>query len=124
MADRKMGKRREPVTWVKIRQRGEVVCQRCGETHKFVMPMPADDFVKAGKAFVKLHSFCVDRSSPPSAVPAEGPLVVNVEAADGTELVECDSCDGTGLMEGWNHRDGHSCPKCHGSGTMPAPSGA
>ena len=27
----------------------------------------------------------------------------------------CDSCDGTGLMEGWNHRDGHPCPKCHGN---------
>ena len=26
----------------------------------------------------------------------------------------CDSCDGTGLMEGWNHRDGHPCPKCKG----------
>ena len=26
----------------------------------------------------------------------------------------CDGCDGTGLMEGWNHRDGFSCPKCKG----------
>jgi hypothetical protein len=27
----------------------------------------------------------------------------------------CDGCDGTGLMEGWNHRDGYPCPKCHGN---------
>jgi DnaJ-class molecular chaperone len=27
----------------------------------------------------------------------------------------CDGCDGTGLMEGWNRRDGNSCPKCKGS---------
>lgn len=27
----------------------------------------------------------------------------------------CDGCDGTGLMEGWNHRDGHPCPKCKGA---------
>ena len=26
----------------------------------------------------------------------------------------CDGCDGTGLMEGWNRRDGFSCPKCKG----------
>ncbi len=27
----------------------------------------------------------------------------------------CDTCDGVGLMEGWNRRDGHPCPKCHGN---------
>lgn len=27
----------------------------------------------------------------------------------------CDGWDGTGLMEGWNHRDGHPCPKCKGA---------
>lgn len=31
---------------------------------------------------------------------------------------ECDGCDGTGLMEGWNHRDGNSCPKCKGTGEV------
>ena|ERR1017187_252549 len=31
---------------------------------------------------------------------------------------ECDSCDGTGLMEGWNRRDGSSCPKCKGAGVV------
>ena len=30
------------------------------------------------------------------------------------EFEWCDGCDGTGLMEGWNHRDGNSCPKCKG----------
>ncbi len=29
-------------------------------------------------------------------------------------LEPCDMCDGTGLMEGWNRRDGHSCPTCWG----------
>jgi len=33
-------------------------------------------------------------------------------------LIECDGCDGTGVMEGWNKRDGTSCPKCGGTGTM------
>lgn len=32
------------------------------------------------------------------------------------EAMECDGCDGTGLMEGWNRRDGNSCPKCKGTG--------
>lgn len=32
---------------------------------------------------------------------------------------ECDGCDGTGLMEGWNRRDGNSCPKCKGTGLEP-----
>ncbi len=32
---------------------------------------------------------------------------------------ECDGCDGTGLMEGWNRRDGNSCPKCKGAGCVP-----
>jgi hypothetical protein len=26
----------------------------------------------------------------------------------------CGMCDGTGLMEGWNRRDGNSCPECKG----------
>jgi hypothetical protein len=26
----------------------------------------------------------------------------------------CGMCDGTGLMEGWNRRDGYSCPECKG----------
>ena len=30
----------------------------------------------------------------------------------------CNGCDGTGLMEGWNRRDGHSCPKCKGEGVL------
>ena len=30
----------------------------------------------------------------------------------------CDGCDGTGLMEGWNHRDGNSCPKCKGKAVI------
>ena len=30
----------------------------------------------------------------------------------------CDFCDGTGLMEGWNKRDGNSCPNCKGTGTV------
>ena len=30
----------------------------------------------------------------------------------------CDSCDGTGLMEGWNKRDGYSCPKCKGEAVV------
>jgi hypothetical protein len=30
----------------------------------------------------------------------------------------CDGCDGTGLMEGWNRRDGYSCPKCKGKATV------
>jgi DnaJ-class molecular chaperone len=32
--------------------------------------------------------------------------------------VWCDGCDGTGLMEGWNHRDGSSCPKCKGKAIL------
>lgn len=36
------------------------------------------------------------------------------------EEEECDGCDGTGLMEGWNRRDGNSCPKCKGKGTVTA----
>lgn len=38
--------------------------------------------------------------------------------AKGSTLEECDSCDGVGLMEGWNRRDGTSCPKCHGAGSV------
>lgn len=30
----------------------------------------------------------------------------------------CDSCDGVGLMEGWNHRAGHPCPKCKGAAKL------
>lgn len=30
----------------------------------------------------------------------------------------CDMCDGTGLMEGWNRRDGNSCPKCKGEAIL------
>jgi hypothetical protein len=30
----------------------------------------------------------------------------------------CDMCDGTGLMEGWMHRDGYSCPKCKGKALL------
>lgn len=33
-------------------------------------------------------------------------------------VVECDGCDGTGLMEGWNQRDGFSCPKCYGDAIL------
>jgi hypothetical protein len=33
-------------------------------------------------------------------------------------IIDCDRCDGTGLMEGWNHRDGHPCPHCYGDGIM------
>ena len=43
---------------------------------------------------------------------------INAPKAQSTEPY-CDCCDGTGLMEGWNRRDGNSCPKCKGSGKEP-----
>lgn len=42
-------------------------------------------------------------------------------AAPEPEQEWCDGCDGTGLMEGWNRRDGFSCPKCKGASRMPLP---
>jgi hypothetical protein len=36
-----------------------------------------------------------------------------------TGLAEyCDTCSGTGLMEGWNRRDGYSCPTCGGDAVV------
>ncbi len=31
----------------------------------------------------------------------------------------CPRCDGTGIMDGWNNRDGVSCPRCKGAKTVP-----
>jgi len=38
--------------------------------------------------------------------------------SSGARMEECDSCDGVGLMEGWNLRDGSTCPKCHGAAAV------
>ena len=50
---------RTKVNWVELRS-GSCVCLRCGETHVFRLPMPVDDFVAAGRAFIRLHAFCRD----------------------------------------------------------------
>ena len=44
--------------------------------------------------------------------------VVGRQGLFNAPIVECDNCDGVGLMEGWNRRDGHPCPKCWGDGIM------
>ena len=66
MVERKMKKERtrpEGVDWVKIQGQG-CICLRCGGTHTFVLPMSVDNFAKVIKAFVALHSYCVEQLSP------------------------------------------------------------
>lgn len=40
----------------------QFVCRHCGETSKIILPMPLDEFVKRGEAFVALHQFCKPRT--------------------------------------------------------------
>jgi hypothetical protein len=36
----------------------DLLCQRCGETHKLEMPISITEYVRQAKAFTELHRNC------------------------------------------------------------------